>query len=809
MKMKQMESRVLSLLLVILMLVSMIPGSVLATEGTGAGTMNLTLSPEKSTVNPGDAVKVDVVVENNPGITALGVKIDYNPELLTLAGFAMNQEWGGMPTKENDVIAAKAASWITGGEGVALNGTVMTLEFTIAESAANGAVIDVSLRIGECLDTYDEDVACSATPCTLTVTGGSEPVEITSVTLDRTDLTIKENETATLKATVLPENASQAVTWSADEGINVTDGVITPAPGKTGTFTVTAKAGEQTAVCEVTVQHANLQKVGEKPVTCKEDGHPAYWFCDTCQRYYTDDSGAADKETSKAALTIPAGHQYGELIAKVEATCSMNGMKAHYECSRCKKLFDENKDETTKAALTIQATGEHNWGEPDYDWAKTQDGYDCTGTVKCTVCDKQDTVKATVTAEETKTASCMVEGEMTYTATFTGTRFTQQKKTEPIGKAEHKFVKVADAKAATCTADGNKAYWTCSDCHNYFNTEREQINENSWVIKALGHQYGEPAWTWADDNKSATATFTCKREGCDELGDFVKTLTATESSNTLSGEVTKKPTCTEKGTTTYSATVTLKGQDYPDSKTVADIPALGHQYGGPVWTWANDNKSATATFTCTRTGCGHEKPLIVQTSIKETTPATCTEKGTTRYEAKVDFENATYGDEKVVQDIPALGHNFEGQPWQQWIFEEAAEGQYRIKNRFTGKVMDLAMSGVVNGTWVHQWEKTTGKGQRWEIVPADGGKAKIRNVLADKVIDLVGMRVDNGTQAQIWQDVFGENQLWSIQPVPDKLLQKDMPKPEPKKTAPKSTRTQTGTGRAKKTGGKGGRRAAK
>ena len=117
--------------------------------------------------------------------------------------------------------------------------------------------------------------------------------------------------------------------------------------------------------------------------------------------------------------------------------------------------------------------------------------------------------------------------------------------------------------------------------------------------------------------------------------------------------------------------------------------------------------------------------------------------------------------------------SYEGQPWQQWIFEEAAEGQYRIKNRFTGKVMDLAMSGVVNGTWVHQWEKTTGKGQRWEIVPADGGKAKIRNVLADKVIDLVGMRVDNGTQAQIWQDVFGENQLWSIQPVPDKLLQKD------------------------------------
>ena len=33
--------------------------------------------------------------------------------------------------------------------------------------------------------------------------------------------------------------------------------------------------------------------------------------------------------------------------------------------------------------------------------------------------------------------------------------------------------------------------------------------------------------------------------------------------------------------------------------------------------------------------------------------------------------------------------SYEGQPWQQWAFEEAADGQYRIRNRFTGKVLDL------------------------------------------------------------------------------------------------------------------------
>ena len=154
--------------------------------------------------------------------------------------------------------------------------------------------------------------------------------------------------------------------------------------------------------------------------------------------------------------------------------------------------------------------------------------------------------------------------------------------------------------------------------------------------------------------------------------------------------------------------------------------------------------------------------------------------------------------------------SYEGQPWQQWTFEEAADGQYRIRNRFTGKVLDLAMGGVANGTWVHQWQPTTGASQRWQVVPASGGKVKLKNVLAGKVIDLVGMRMDNGAQAQIWQDVLGENQLWRLDPVPDKLLQKDLPAPAPKAAAPRrSTRTQTGSKGAAKKSGKGARRSGK
>ena len=52
------------------------------------------------------------------------------------------------------------------------------------------------------------------------------------------------------------------------------------------------------------------------------------------------------------------------------------------------------------------------------------------------------------------------------------------------------------AKDATCTEDGNTAYWTCSACKKWFsdeNGEHEITNKDSVVTKATGHQYQELA----------------------------------------------------------------------------------------------------------------------------------------------------------------------------------------------------------------------------------------------------------------------------------------------------------------------------
>ncbi|MDE6649416.1 MAG: Ig-like domain-containing protein [Muribaculaceae bacterium] len=88
--------------------------------------------------------------------------------------------------------------------------------------------------------------------CTVTVT--AKVIAVTGITLSQTEATIEEGKTATLTATVAPENATdKTVTWSSsNEAVaTVKDGVVTAV--KPGTAVITAVAGDETAECTVTV----------------------------------------------------------------------------------------------------------------------------------------------------------------------------------------------------------------------------------------------------------------------------------------------------------------------------------------------------------------------------------------------------------------------------------------------------------------------------------------------------------------------------------------------------------------------------
>lgn len=161
------------------------------------------------------------------------------------------------------------------------------------------------------------------------------------------------------------------------------------------------------------------------------------------------------------------------------------------------------------------------------------------------------------------------------------------------------------------------------------------------------HAWGEPAWSWSEDGKTCTVTFTCEGDATHQETPEVKVTSAVKT----------PATCTEAGVTAYTATVEFGGKTYTDTKDIADIPATGHDYGEPAWSW--DGKTATATFTCKNDG-SHQaaEDAAVTSAVK--TPATCTEAGVTTYTATVEFDGETYTSTKDVADIPATGHEFEG-----------------------------------------------------------------------------------------------------------------------------------------------------
>ena len=210
-----------------------------------------------------------------------------------------------------------------------------------------------------------------------------------------------------------------------------------------------------------------------------------------------------------------------------------------------------------------------------------------------------------------------------------------------------------EAKAPTCTVVGNEAYWTCGNCGKYFSdgNGNTEIIKDSWIISSINHDWNDAVYTWSDDGSTCTATRTCKN-------DSAHTEKATA---TVTGAQTKAPTCTQMGETTYTAAFEASWA-MTQTKVLADIPAIGHSYGEPVWRWSEDGKTCKVTFTCEKDETHKETPVVKVTSAVKK-PATCTETGVTTYTATVEFNGQTHKDTKDVADIPATGHSYGESVW--------------------------------------------------------------------------------------------------------------------------------------------------
>ena len=174
----------------------------------------------------------------------------------------------------------------------------------------------------------------------------------------------------------------------------------------------------------------------------------------------------------QANLVSYTSHTLNKTEAKA-ATCTEDGNKEYWTCEHCGKYFlsDDTNPETAKAVELSETVipASHK-----------------------------------LTKVEAKAATCSENGNKEYwTCEHCGKYFLSDdtnpetakavEQAETIIPASHKLTKV-EAKAATCSEDGNKAYWTCEHCGKYFlsddtNPETAKAVELSeTILPAIQHK---------------------------------------------------------------------------------------------------------------------------------------------------------------------------------------------------------------------------------------------------------------------------------------------------------------------------------
>lgn len=158
-------------------------------------------------------------------------------------------------------------------------------------------------------------------PITLNQPVSSESFEVG--TLSKTTLSVGE----TAEFTVQPKTGLLA--GSYDEDIKIT--------GTNNGKSVSTKVN-----VKFNVKH-NAVKVERKDPTCTEKGNIEYWYCEACRKYFQDE--ALTKELKQEETIVPAtGHNLTKVNEK-KPTVDAAGNIEYWYCEVCNKYFSDEKAE--------------------------------------------------------------------------------------------------------------------------------------------------------------------------------------------------------------------------------------------------------------------------------------------------------------------------------------------------------------------------------------------------------------------------------------------------------------------------------
>ena len=405
-----------------------------------------------------------------------------------------------------------------------------------------------------------------------------------------------------------------------------------------------------TRVCAHNGNHKETETVTAtyevtKAPTCSAVGSGTYTAT------FTNEAFAAQAQTKNVEIAKLLHKE--ETIPGKAATCTETGLTEGKHCSVCNTVL--------VAQTEIPALG-HDWAT---EWSKdgTQHWHECrregcdakndvadhipgaaateSSAQTCTVCGYVITpalghvCKNHLTAHEAVNATCTTAGYSAYWSCTCGKYYSDANAANEINENSwiisalgHNLTKT-DAKSATCEENGNKAYWTCSRCHKVYSDAEGAIETTvaAQTLAATGHNYRAATYEWTAVNDGYTCT---GKRVCANNETHVDEATATVTS------AVTEATCTEKGETTYTATFTKEG--FATQTKTEEIAVLGHSW---ATAWSKDE--TYHWHVCQREGCDavNEKAAHSWNNGEVTTSATGTQNGVKTYTCTVCGQTKT------------------------------------------------------------------------------------------------------------------------------------------------------------------------